>query len=170
MRFHCLYVSSVSACFELENTSPYYAEEAFDVTVNGAPALEGVRTNVFSLFDLKPETEYTVAVGGEALSIHTKPETGCVSVRDFGAVGDGVTDDTVAIQNAIHACPRNGRVQVSPGTYAVRPLVLKSHMTLELQAGAVLLGDTCEEHYPLMPGEVPCGPDGQDLQISSWEG
>ncbi|MBR2890550.1 MAG: glycoside hydrolase family 28 protein [Oscillospiraceae bacterium] len=170
MRFHCLYVSSVSACFELENTSPYYAEEAFDVTVNGAPALEGVRTNVFSLFDLKPETEYTVAVGGEALSIHTKPETGCVSVRDFGAVGDGVTDDTVAIQNAIHACPRNGRVQVSPGTYAVRPLVLKSHMTLELQSGAVLLGDTCEEHYPLMPGEVPCGPDGQDLQISSWEG
>ena len=57
MNFHCLYTSSVSACFELENTSPYYAENAFDVTVNGAPALLGVRTNVFSLFDLQPGTE-----------------------------------------------------------------------------------------------------------------
>ena len=68
MKFHCLYTSSVSACFELENTSPYYAENAFDVTVNGAPALQGVRTNVFSLFDLTPGTEYTVAVGNSSLS------------------------------------------------------------------------------------------------------
>ena len=52
MKFHLLYVSSVSACFELENASPYYADDAYDVTVNGAPALQGVRTNVFSLFDL----------------------------------------------------------------------------------------------------------------------
>ena len=59
MKFHCLYVSSVSACFELENSAPYYAEQEYDVTVNGAPALMGVRTNVFSLFELKPDTEYT---------------------------------------------------------------------------------------------------------------
>ena len=63
MKFHLLYVSSVSACFELENTSPYYAETAFEVYVNGALAQSGVRTNVFSLFDLVPNTEYTVSVG-----------------------------------------------------------------------------------------------------------
>ena len=97
MKFHLLYVSSVSACFELENTSPYYAEDAFDVTVNGAPALQGVRTNVFSLFELQPGTEYTVAIGQDELTFSTKTETGCVNVRDFGAVGDGETDDTDAI-------------------------------------------------------------------------
>ena len=170
MIFHNLYVSSVSACFELENTSPYYAEDAFDVTVNGAPALKGVRTNVFSLFDLNPETEYTVTVGDCTVTVKTLPESGCINIRDFGAVGDGATDDTAAIQNAILCCPKNGRILVPAGTYFVRPLVLKSHMTLELKAGAVLLGDPCEDHYPLLPGEIADAHTGEAIQVSSWEG
>ncbi len=170
MKFHNLYVSSVSACFELDNSCPYYAETAYDVTVNGAPALMGVRTNVFSLFDLHPGTEYTVEVAGDVLSITTLEESGCLDVRDFGAKGDGQADDTTAIQNAIFACPSNGRVMVSAGTYCVRPLVLKSDMTLELKEGALLLGDTCEEHYPLLPGEIQDAETGTEHQISSWEG
>ena len=170
MKFHNLYVSSVSACFELENTSPYYAEDAFDVTVNGAPALQGVRTNVFSLFDLHPETEYQIAIGEDVVSITTDAETACISVKDFGAVGDGVTDDTAAIQNAINYCPPRGRVTVPAGTYMVRPLVMKSDLTFELKEGAILLGDTVEEHYPLLPGEIHDAETGIELQVTSWEG
>lgn len=170
MKFHILYVSSVSACFELENTSPYYADEAFDITVNGAPALQGVRTNVFSLFDLCPETEYVVQIGADSVRFTTLTETACVNVRHFGAVGDGTADDTAAIQNAIHACPKNGRVLVPAGTYSVRPLVLKSNMTLELKKDAVLLGNTCEDAYPVLPGEIPDAQTEKELQISSWEG
>lgn len=170
MKFHILYASSVSACFELENSSAYYTDSVFDVTVNGAPALTGVSTNVFSLFDLQPGTEYTVEVKGDALTFTTKSETACVSVRAFGAVGDGLTDDTAAIQNAVDFCPRNGRVTVPKGTYFIRPLVLKSNMTLELQEDAVLLGDTCEEHYPILPGEVTDPRTGKVMQVSSWEG
>lgn len=170
MKFHLLYVSSVSACFELENTSAYYAEEPFAVTVNGAPALQGVRTNVFSLFDLKPDTEYTVAVGEDTVTFTTKSETACISVKDFGAVGDGVTDDTDAIQGAIHYCPPGGRVTVPAGVYMVRPLVMKSDLTVELKEGAVLLGDVCEEHYPLLPGEIRDAQTGTELQVTSWEG
>ena len=170
MKFHCLYTSSVSACFELDNKAPYYAESAFDVSVNGAPALQGVRTNVFSLFDLQPETNYEVAIGGDVVNITTKSETACISVKDFGAVGDGITDDTDAIQSAIHYCPPGGRVTVPEGTYYVRPLVLKSHLTLELKEGSHLLGDTCEEHYPLLPGEIRDAHTGTELQVTSWEG
>lgn len=170
MKFHLLYASSVSACFELENANPYYAETAYDVTVNGAPALLGVRTNVFSLFDLEPEKEYSVAVGEESITFTTSGETGCISVKDFGAVGDGTADDTDAIQNAIHCCPVGGRVTVPAGTYYVRPLVLKSHITLELKEGALLLADTCEEHYAILPGEIHDAQTGRELQISSWEG
>jgi hypothetical protein len=45
------------------------------------------------------------------------------SVKEFGAIGDGQTDDTAAIQAAIDAMPDAGGVIYLPiGTYLVRPL------------------------------------------------
>jgi len=50
------------------------------------------------------------------------------SVTDYGAVGDGVTDDSVAIQNAVND---NNGVFFPSGTYKVgTPIVLKSNNTL----------------------------------------
>ena len=170
MQFHCLYVSSVSACFELENSAPYYAEAPYDVYVNGALALPGVRTNVFSLFDLTPDTRYAVRVGAVTVTVHTLGETACVNVREYGAAGDGVHDDTTAIQSAIHTCPAGGRVRIPAGTYVIRPLMLRSELTLELAEGAVLLADTDEEHYPILPGEIGDKESGREVQVSSWEG
>mgnify|MGYP001017801579 CR=1 FL=1 len=45
--------------------------------------------------------------------------SGAVNVRWFGAKGDGVTDDTVAIQAALTAAPADGRVTLPPGVYRI---------------------------------------------------
>jgi len=42
-----------------------------------------------------------------------------VSVTDFGAVGDGITDDTVALQNFFAACVAGKRGYIEAGTYMV---------------------------------------------------
>ena len=42
------------------------------------------------------------------------------NVKNYGAAGDGTTDDTTAIQNAINAMPNTGGVVfLPPGTYKI---------------------------------------------------
>ena len=73
-------------------------------------------------------------------------------VTRYGAVGDGVTLNTVAIQKAIDACAGagGGRVVFGPGTYLSGTLVMKSHVELHLEKEAILLGSTNAEDYPEM--------------------
>lgn len=40
-----------------------------------------------------------------------------VNVMNYGALGDGMTDDTLAIQNAINACPTGSAVYLPNGAY-----------------------------------------------------
>lgn len=70
-------------------------------------------------------------------------------VRRFGALGDGATLDTAALQAAIDACHAGGggTVLVGPGTYLTGTIYLKSRVTLHLLAGATLLGSPRREDY-----------------------
>ncbi len=52
-----------------------------------------------------------------------------VHVRDYGAKGDGVTDDTDAIQAAIYDAPAGGTIVFPRGKYMVRGLKLKAKGT-----------------------------------------
>lgn len=71
------------------------------------------------------------------------------NVRDYGAVGDGRTKDTAAIQAAIDALAAKGggRVLLPAGTYLSGTIYLKDHITLDLEAGATILGSPDKEDY-----------------------
>jgi len=77
---------------------------------------------------------------------------GELSVRDFGAVGDGKTVETAAIQKALDtaASSGGGEVVIPAGHYLTGSLELKSHTTLRLDAGAVVLGSKKAEDYPIV--------------------
>jgi polygalacturonase len=71
----------------------------------------------------------------------------------YGAVGDGVTDNTTAIQSAINACAKVGGgavrlyVEDGKGTYLTGPISLASHVRLQIDKGVTLLGTTDHTKY-----------------------
>lgn len=73
-----------------------------------------------------------------------------VSVREFGARGDGKSLDTSALQAAIDACAAagGGTVVLPAGVYLSGTVFLKSRVALWFQPGSVLLGSTELAHYP----------------------
>ncbi len=77
-------------------------------------------------------------------------------MRDYGAVGDGTTNDTRAFRDAVGAMLPGEILTVPPGTYMLDAdprycVKLVSDMKLELQAGAKLkaITSSLERHYLL---------------------
>lgn len=73
------------------------------------------------------------------------------SILDFGAVGDGRTLNTAAIQRAIDTCGAGECVLIPAGIYRSGALFLHSSMTLRLAEGALLLGSEDTADYPVLP-------------------
>ena len=79
-------------------------------------------------------------------------------ITQHGAVPDGESNSTAAIQRAIDACAAagGGTLVVPAGRFVTGTIWLRSNITLHLEAGAVLLGSQNADDFPLW--------------TSNWEG
>jgi len=77
-----------------------------------------VQTQTSEVANANAVTFLQAGTGAIPRSVQDK-ERDIVSVKDFGAVGDGVTDDTSAIQAAVNAVSDGGTIYVPSGNYVV---------------------------------------------------
>jgi polygalacturonase len=73
------------------------------------------------------------------------------NIKTYGAVGDGVAVNTVAIQKAIDVCSESGggTVWIPAGRFVIGTVQIKSNVTLSLDYGAELLGSQSMKDYPI---------------------
>lgn len=76
------------------------------------------------------------------------------NILDYGAVGDGKSLCTQAIQQTIDACAEagGGTVIFPTGKFLTGALFLRSNICIELSAGATVLADTNFQNFPPIEG------------------
>jgi hypothetical protein len=100
-----------------------------------------VQTQTSSVANAGAVTFLQAGTGAVARSVQSK-ERDIVSVKDFGAVGDGVTNDTAAVQAAINAATSGGGVYFPAGTYLITSGLTVSTNTIRLYGDAAYLNGT----------------------------
>ncbi|OCB75905.1 glycoside hydrolase [Flavobacterium piscis] len=74
------------------------------------------------------------------------------NIKDFGAVADGKTSNTLVFEKAIKACVENGggKVLVPNGKYLTGPIHLESNVNLHLEDNAEILFSINPKDYPMV--------------------
>lgn len=132
----------------------------YQVLVDGEVKASTPNTD-YTCTGLEAGREYQIEVRSVlkdgTLSPRTAPVRSCTkskpelfNIIEFGAVADGKTVNTEAIQKAIDACTEGGKVYIPAGTFLSGAVYLKSGMTLYIEEGGILLGSADPSDYPLM--------------------
>ena len=111
-----VYYSATSAEYSNDFTLQQSIAAVFTDLADGSNIAKGD-----ALIAFKQSSAAGVLTGATAKTVHTKLQD-FVSVKDFGAVGDGVADDTAAFQaalNAVGARPFDGALYIPASKYKI---------------------------------------------------
>ncbi|MFV0342442.1 MAG: glycoside hydrolase family 28 protein [Anaerocolumna sp.] len=172
MKFKIISLLARCMTIELEKTG-IYDSQSYEIYLNGQHVVSSNRI-IETIYDLLPDTEYTVQIQSDhetydPIVITTPGEEVTLNVKEFGAKGDGIQDDTRFIQAAILSCPKKGRVYIPEGIYKVSSIFLKSNLNLEIGKNAVLSAFTDRDKFPILPGVIK-GSDDLEYNLGTWEG
>src|SRR5690349_20778275 len=84
-----------------------------------------------------------LAIGASLLAATSASAAGTFNIRDYGATGNGSTNDSAAIQKAVDAASAagGGTVRVPSGTYkSAKTIHLKSKVVFQLDSGSTVTG------------------------------
>ena len=81
---------------------------------------------------------------------HFKRDT--FNVMNYGAIADGLTLNSIAINKAIDDCAAHGggTVVIPTGSYVTGPIIMKSNINLHLDRGALIIFSPDFNQYPLV--------------------
>ncbi|MCR5405687.1 MAG: glycoside hydrolase family 28 protein [Lachnospiraceae bacterium] len=175
MDFKIIDIQPTQITIELDNDTPYKPVAPVRLFLDG----EGIGefdVNVITVDGMVPDSLHSLRVtdtetGAESsVDFRTRYESVLLDIRSFGATGDGVRNDTAAVQAAIYSCPADGTVYVGKGTYLCDPLFLKSNIRIHLDEGAVILGAVSRDEYPVLPGMTCTTDETGEYNLGTWEG
>jgi len=169
-----LLVTGRSVSILIGDGGRHFSLKHYEIYLNGCKYSETDKV-VSSVYGLMPDTEYELRVlsGGKVVggcSFRTRKEKLTINVRDLGAKGDGVSDDTHFIQAAILSCPEGGRVLIPAGIYRITQIFLKSHVSVELSEGAELRAFTDRERFAYYPPFAEYTDESDEMYLGTWEG
>ncbi|HEX2682302.1 MAG TPA: GDSL-type esterase/lipase family protein, partial [Ferruginibacter sp.] len=81
---------------------------------------------------------------------HFKQDT--FNIMDYGAIADGMTLNSAAINKAITECAQKGGgiVLIPRGSFVTGPIIMKSNINLHLAKGALVIFSSDFNQYPLV--------------------
>lgn len=159
--------------FVVERDGGRHYNSACDIYLNGVYVRTELKS-VFSVFGLEPNTTYALELKTEQdsqlLEIKTEAVNFVINVHEYNAQGDGIQDDTMAINFAIYTAPDGSVVRIPKGKYSVSSIMLKSNVSIYLEDGAELVQSVARSSLAFAKGYQKSYDFSQVTVNTSWEG
>lgn len=168
-------ITLLARCVTIEIEQPgIFQTDEYEIFLNDNRIKKSNRI-IETIYNLEPDREYTLYIKTnkeklEPIVFTTPSERVTLNVKDFGAVGDGIHNDTLPIQAAILSCPAQGRVYIPEGIYKVSSIFLKSNINVEIGKNAELSAYTQREMFPVLPGKIKETNREEEYNLGTWEG